>query len=125
MVRTPQCVDGQAPDIICVCGEPNVLPSSTNPTMPFTGNTLDEVLDMMMMTHDLSPRVPENVADPRNESDLPRGAAPAPPIHSACVAVANPKVKLNTERMSFFRLCIASVRGIVHQTAVSFRLMPT
>src|SRR6202007_2903849 len=44
------------------CGEPNVLPASTNPTMPFTRNTLDEVLDMMMVTHHLSPSVPEDVA---------------------------------------------------------------
>jgi urease subunit alpha len=52
---------GHAPDIIRLCGEPNVLPSSTNPTMPFTRNTLDEVLDMMMVTHHLSPSVPEDV----------------------------------------------------------------
>ncbi len=53
---------GHAPDIIRLCSEPNVLPSSTNPTMPFTRNTLDEVLDMMMVTHHLSPSVPEDVA---------------------------------------------------------------
>ena len=53
---------GHAPDIIRLCGEPNVLPSSTNPTMPFTRNTLDEVLDMMMVTHHLSSSVPEDVA---------------------------------------------------------------
>jgi urease subunit alpha len=53
---------GHAPDIIRMCGEPNVLPASTNPTMPFTRNTLDEVLDMMMVTHHLSPSVPEDVA---------------------------------------------------------------
>jgi len=53
---------GHAPDILRLCGEPNVLPSSTNPTMPFTRNTLDEVLDMMMVTHHLSPSVPEDVA---------------------------------------------------------------
>ena len=53
---------GHAPDIIRVCGEPNVLPSSTNPTMPFTRNTLDEHLDMLMVCHHLSPSVPEDVA---------------------------------------------------------------
>jgi urease subunit alpha len=53
---------GHAPDIIRVCGEPNVLPSSTNPTMPFTRNTLDEHLDMLMVCHHLSPNVPEDVA---------------------------------------------------------------
>jgi urease subunit alpha len=53
---------GHAPDIIRLCGEPNVLPSSTNPTMPFTRNTLDEHLDMLMVCHHLSPRVPEDVA---------------------------------------------------------------
>ena len=53
---------GHAPDIIRMCGEPNVLPSSTNPTMPFTRNTLDEHLDMLMVCHHLSPNVPEDVA---------------------------------------------------------------
>ena len=53
---------GHAPDIIRVCGEPNVLPSSTNPTMPFTVNTMDEHLDMLMVCHHLNPRVPEDVA---------------------------------------------------------------
>src|SRR5580765_6844011 len=53
---------GHAPDIIRLCGEPNVLPSSTNPTMPFTRNTLDEHMDMLMVCHHLSPGVPEDVA---------------------------------------------------------------
>jgi urease subunit alpha len=53
---------GHAPDIIRLCGEANVLPSSTNPTMPFTRNTLDEHLDMLMVCHHLSSRVPEDVA---------------------------------------------------------------
>src|SRR5262249_40964677 len=44
---------GHAPDILRVCGEPNVLPSSTNPTRPFTVNTLDEHLDMLMVCHHL------------------------------------------------------------------------
>ena len=53
---------GHAPDIIRVCGEPNVLPSSTNPTMPFTVNTMEEHLDMLMVCHHLDPRIPEDVA---------------------------------------------------------------
>ena len=53
---------GHAPDIIRVCGERNVLPSSTNPTMPFTINTMDEHLDMLMVCHHLDPRIPEDVA---------------------------------------------------------------
>ncbi len=53
---------GHAPDIIRVCGEPNVLPSSTNPTRPFTVNTLDEHLDMLMVCHHLDPGLPEDVA---------------------------------------------------------------
>jgi len=53
---------GHAPDIIKVCGEPNCLPSSTNPTMPFTINTLNEHLDMLMVCHHLSPSIPEDVA---------------------------------------------------------------
>jgi len=53
---------GHAPDIIRLCGEANVLPSSTNPTMPFTRNTLDEHLDMLMVCHHLSAGVPEDVA---------------------------------------------------------------
>ncbi len=53
---------GHAPDIIKVAGEPNVLPSSTNPTRPFTKNTLDEHLDMLMVCHHLDPRIPEDIA---------------------------------------------------------------
>ena len=53
---------GHAPDIIRVAGLPNVLPSSTNPTMPFTVNTLNEHLDMLMVCHHLSPRIPEDVS---------------------------------------------------------------
>ncbi|HEX4997008.1 MAG TPA: urease subunit alpha [Terriglobia bacterium] len=53
---------GHAPDIIKVCGLPNVLPSSTNPTMPFTRNTMDEHVDMLMVCHHLSPSIPEDVA---------------------------------------------------------------
>ena len=53
---------GHAPDIIKICGEPNVLPSSTNPTMPFTVNTFDEHLDMLMVCHHLSKRIPEDLA---------------------------------------------------------------
>jgi urease subunit alpha len=53
---------GHAPDIIKLCGLPNVLPSSTNPTRPFTINTIDEHLDMLMVCHHLDPRIPEDVA---------------------------------------------------------------
>src|ERR671916_603386 len=53
---------GHAPDIIKVAGLPNVLPSSTNPTRPFTVNTLDEHLDMLMVCHHLSPSIPEDLA---------------------------------------------------------------
>jgi urease subunit alpha len=53
---------GHAPDIIKVCGEPNVLPSSTNPTRPFTVNTLDEHLDMLMVCHHLDPAIAEDLA---------------------------------------------------------------
>src|SRR5712672_733131 len=53
---------GHAPDIIKLCGLSNVLPSSTNPTRPFTINTIDEHLDMLMVCHHLDPRIPEDVA---------------------------------------------------------------
>ncbi len=53
---------GHAPDIIKVCGFGNVLPSSTNPTRPFTVNTIDEHLDMLMVCHHLDSRIPEDVA---------------------------------------------------------------
>ena len=53
---------GHAPDILKVCAHPNVLPSSTNPTMPYTVNTLDEHLDMLMVCHHLNSQVPEDVA---------------------------------------------------------------
>lgn len=53
---------GHAPDIIRIAGEPNVLPASTNPTRPFTRNTVDEHLDMVMVAHHLNPRVPNDLA---------------------------------------------------------------
>ena len=53
---------GHSPDIIRACGEPNVLPSSTNPTRPYTINTIDEHLDMLMVCHHLNPSIPEDVA---------------------------------------------------------------
>ena len=53
---------GHAPDILRVCGEPNVIPSSTNPTRPYTINTLDEHLDMLMVCHHLDRDIPEDVA---------------------------------------------------------------
>jgi urease subunit alpha len=53
---------GHAPDIIKACGFENVLPSSTNPTRPYTINTIDEHLDMLMVCHHLDPKIPEDVA---------------------------------------------------------------
>ena len=53
---------GHAPDIIKICGEENVLPSSTNPTRPYTVNTLEEHLDMLMVCHHLDKKIPEDVA---------------------------------------------------------------
>jgi urease subunit alpha len=53
---------GHAPDIIKVCGEANVIPSSTTPTRPYTANSLDEALDMLMITHHLDRHVPEDIA---------------------------------------------------------------
>jgi urease subunit alpha len=53
---------GHAPDIIKVCGEANVLPASTTPTRPYTKNTAEEALDMVMVTHHLDARIPEDVA---------------------------------------------------------------
>jgi urease subunit alpha len=53
---------GHAPDILRLVGEPSVLPSSTNPTMPYTVNTVDEHLDMLMVCHHLDPRIAEDVA---------------------------------------------------------------
>jgi len=53
---------GHAPDIIKVCGQPNVIPGSTNPTRPYTVNTIAEHLDMLMVCHHLSPSIPEDIA---------------------------------------------------------------
>lgn len=53
---------GHAPDIMIVTSVPNVLPSSTNPTLPYTVNTIAEHLDMLMVCHHLNPKVPEDVA---------------------------------------------------------------
>jgi urease subunit alpha len=53
---------GHAPDIIKVCGSPNIIPASTGPTRPYTTNTLEEALDMVMVTHHLDRRIPEDLA---------------------------------------------------------------
>ncbi len=53
---------GHAPDIIKICGEMNVIPSSTNPTRPYTVNTIEEHLDMLMVCHHLDPSIPEDIA---------------------------------------------------------------
>ena len=53
---------GHAPDIITACAHPNILPSSTNPTLPYTINTIDEHLDMLMVCHHLDPDIAEDVA---------------------------------------------------------------
>ncbi len=53
---------GHAPDIITACAHPNILPSSTNPTLPYTLNTIDEHLDMLMVCHHLDPDIAEDVA---------------------------------------------------------------
>ena len=75
---------GHAPDIIRVCGEPNVLPSSTNPTRPFTVNTLDEHLDMLMVCHHLDrARSPRTSRSPRAAS----AARPSPP-RTSCTTSA-------------------------------------
>ncbi|MFF7636721.1 urease subunit alpha [Kitasatospora sp. NPDC008050] len=62
---------GHAPDIMRIAGEPNVLPSSTNPTLPYTVNSIDELLDMVMVCHHLSHDIPEDVsfADSRVRSE--------------------------------------------------------
>ena len=62
MYHTEGAGGGHAPDIIRVAGEPNCLPSSTNPTNPYTVNTFDEHLDMTMVCHHLNPAIPEDVA---------------------------------------------------------------
>src|SRR5258707_5896457 len=61
-VHTEGAGGGHAPDIIKVCGEANVIPSSTTPTRPYTVNTAEEALDMVMVTHHLDRRIPEDVA---------------------------------------------------------------
>src|SRR5271165_2938248 len=61
-IHTDRAGGGHAPDIISIAGLPNVLPSSTNPTRPFTVNTIDEHLDMLMVCHHLSRSIPEDVA---------------------------------------------------------------
>ena len=82
---------GHAPDIIKVCSEPNVLPSSTNPTRPFTVNTVDEHLDMLMVCHHLDKNIPEDVAFAESRiRECQRDAQPARPASSAR-APANPR----------------------------------
>jgi urease subunit alpha len=74
---------GHAPDIIKVCGEANVLPSSTNPTRPYTVNTLDEHLDMLMVCHHLDPALPRTSPSPSRAS----AARPSPP-RTSCMTWA-------------------------------------
>ena len=62
MYHTEGAGGGHAPDLIKSAGYPNILPSSTNPTMPYTVNTIDEHLDMVMVCHHLNPSVPEDIA---------------------------------------------------------------
>ena len=73
---------GHAPDIISVAAQPNVLPSSTNPTRPHTVNTVDEHLDMLIVCHHLNPRIPEDLAFAesriRGDDDRRRGRAARP-----------------------------------------------
>ena len=66
---------GHAPDIIKVCGEANVIPSSTNPTRPYTVNTIEEHLDMLMVCHHLDPKIPEDVAFAESRIRAPTIAA--------------------------------------------------
>ena len=77
MYHTEGAGGGHAPDIIRCNGEPNCLPSSTNPTNPYTVNTFDEHLDMTMGAHQLRPEIPEDVAHAesriRRQVDLGRG----------------------------------------------------
>ena len=73
---------GHAPDIIKLCGEPNVLPSSTNPTRPYTVNTVDEHLDMLMVCHHLEPAHPRGRGlrrEPHPQGDDRRRGHPARP----------------------------------------------
>ncbi|REB04808.1 urease subunit alpha [Sporosarcina sp. BI001-red] len=62
MYHTEGAGGGHAPDLIKSAGYPNILPSSTNPTLPFTVNTVDEHLDMLMVCHHLNPSIPEDLA---------------------------------------------------------------
>src|SRR5699024_426010 len=62
MYHTEGAGGGHAPDLIKSAGEMNILPASTNPTMPYTVNTIDEHLDMVMVAHNLNPSVPEDIA---------------------------------------------------------------
>jgi urease subunit alpha len=75
MYHTEGAGGGHAPDIIRVTGEANCLPSSTNPTNPFTVNTFDEHLDMIMVCHHLNPKVPEDVAFAESRIRAPTIAA--------------------------------------------------
>lgn len=75
MYHTEGAGGGHAPDIIRVAGEANCLPSSTNPTNPYTVNTFDEHLDMIMVCHHLNPKVPEDVAFAESRIRAPTIAA--------------------------------------------------
>ncbi len=75
---------GHAPDIITACAHPNILPSSTNPTLPYTLNTIDEHLDMLMVCHHLDPDIAEDVAFA--ESRIRR----KPSLRKTCCTISAP-----------------------------------
>ena len=77
---------GHAPDIIKVAGLANVIPSSTNPTRPYTVNTIDEHLDMLMVCHHLDPEIPEDIAfaESRIRKETERASAAEQVDNSAC-----------------------------------------
>ena len=86
---------GHAPDIIRAAAAPNVLPSSTNPTMPYTVNTLDEHLDMLMVCHHLDPSIAEDIAFAESLAHLvlavmQAGVADQAALAAACAAAAPP-----------------------------------
>jgi urease subunit alpha len=113
---------GHAPDIIRVCGEPNVLPSSTNPTRPFTTNTIDEHLDMLIVCHNLDSRIrPETIAAEDRLHDL--GAISMTSSDSQAMGRVGETITRTWQTAHKMKVQFGKLEGPSHPAADNFRAL--
>ena len=111
---------GHAPDIIKACGEPNVLPSSTNPTRPYTVNTIDEHLDMLMVCHHLDPGIAEDVAFAESAS----AARPSRPRTSCTTSARSSMITSDSQAMGRIGEVITRTWQTAHKMKVQRGPLP-